>query len=115
MGTVSEHINQYQLDDPRFVEQIKRALYMDDIISGCDSVKEEFEVFVKLKNRVAGAKLCYIHKFLSSSPELMKIIRVLEKINSSEIAVDDKPVVSEDLSYAKLTVNVSETENQGNW
>ena len=43
----------------------------------------------------------------------MKMISVLEKIDFSEISVDDKPVVSEELSFAKLTVNVSETENQG--
>ena len=41
------------------------------------------------------------------------MIRVIEKIDSSEISVDDKPVVNKDLSYAELTVNVSETENQG--
>ena len=48
-GTVSEHIDKYQLDDPKFVEKGKRGLYMDDIISGCDSVKEGVKLYVKLK------------------------------------------------------------------
>ena len=34
MGTVSEHIDQYWLDDPRFVEHVQRDLYIDDIITG---------------------------------------------------------------------------------
>ena len=85
---------------------------MDDITSLCDSVEEGFELYVKLKNRFADAKF-KLRKFLSSSPELKEVIRVLEKIDSSKIFVRDKPVVSEDLSYPKLTVNVSKTKNQG--
>ena len=45
MGTVSEHIDQYRLDDPRFVEQVERDLYMDDIITGSDSVEEVFDLY----------------------------------------------------------------------
>ena len=66
MGTVSEHIDQYRLDDPKFVEQVKRDLYMDDIITGSDSVEESFDLYLKLKNRFADAKFT-LHKFLSSS------------------------------------------------
>ena len=41
------------------------------------------------------------------------MIRESERTDSTKTTpVANKPVVSEDLSYAKLTVNVSETENQ---
>ena len=113
MGTVSEHIDQYRLDDPRFVEQVQRDLYMDDIITGSDSVEEGFDLYLKLKNRFADAKFT-LHKILSSSPELMQMIRESEGTDSNKtVPVSNKSVVREDLSYAKLTVNVSETENQG--
>ena len=113
MGTVSEHIDQYRQDDPRFVEQVQRDLYMDDIITGSDSVEEGFDLYLKLKNRFADAKFT-LHKFLSSSPELMQMIKESEGTDSTKTTpVSNKPVVSEDLSHAKLTVNVSETENQG--
>ena len=66
-----------------------------------------------MKNRFADAKFT-LHKFLSSSPELMQMIKESEGTDSTKTApVSNKSVVREDLSYAKLTVNVSETENQG--
>ena len=73
MGTVSEHIDQYRLDDPR-MKQVERDLYMDDIMTELDSVEEGFDLYLKLKNRFADAKFT-LHKFLSSSPELMQMIR----------------------------------------
>ena len=112
MGTVSEHIDQYRLDDPKFVEQVKRDIYMDGIITGSDSVEEGFDLNLKLKNCFANAKFT-LHKFLSSSPELMQMIRESGGTDSTKTTpVANKLVVGEDLSDAKLTVNVSETENQ---
>ena len=96
MGTVSEHIDQYRLDDPRLVEQVQRDLYMDDIITGSDSVEEGFDLYLKMKNYFADAKFT-LQKFLSSSPELMQMIRELEGTNSTKTTpVANKPVVSED-------------------
>ena len=73
-GTVSEHTDQYQLDDPKFDEEVKRDAYMDDIITGSDSVEEGFDLYLKLRNHFGDAKLT-LHKFLSSLPELMQMIR----------------------------------------
>ena len=112
MGTVSEHIDQYWLDDPKFVEQVEKDIYMDDIITGSDSVEESFDHYLELKNHFVDAKFT-LHNFLSSSPELMQMIRESEGTDSTKTThVANKPVVSEDLSYTKLTVNVSEAENQ---
>ena len=97
MGTVSEDIDQYQLDDPKFVEQVKRDICMDDIITISDSVEEGFDPYLKLKNRFADAKFTF-YKFLSSSPELMQMIRESEGTDSTKTTpVANKPVVSEDL------------------
>ena len=76
MGTVSEHIDQYWLDDPKFVQQVKRDIYMDDIITSSDSVEESFDHYLKLKNRFVDAKFT-LYKFLSSSPELRPQSNVL--------------------------------------
>ena len=70
MGTSSEHVSQYKLEDPTFVNKVERDTYMDDIITGTDSVDEGFNLFLKLKSRFADAKFT-LHKFLSSSRELM--------------------------------------------
>ena len=107
MGTVSEHIDQYWLDDPKFV----KGIFTWTILS--QDRKEGFDLYLKLKNRFAVAKFT-LHKFLSSSPELMQMIRESEGNDSTKTTpVANKPVVSEHLSHDKLTVNVSETENQG--
>ena len=39
-GTISEHVSQYKLEDPKFVDKIERDTYMDDIITGTDSIDE---------------------------------------------------------------------------
>ena len=57
MGTVSEHIDQYWLDDPKFVEQVKRDIYMDDIITGSDSVEESFDHYLKFKKSFCGCQI----------------------------------------------------------
>ena len=107
MGTISEHVSQYKLEDPTFVNKVEEDTYMDDIITGTDSVDEGFELFLKLKSRFADAKFT-LHKFLSSSPELMNKIQQQEKL-SGEISDNQKQLSDEDLSYAKLTVNTTET------
>ena len=65
MGTVSEHIYQYWLDDTKFAEQVETDIYMDDIITGSDSVEEGFDLYLKLKSRFEDAKFT-LHNFLSS-------------------------------------------------
>ena len=107
MGTISEHVSQYKLKDPTFVNKVERDTYMDDIITGTDSVDEGFELFLKLKSRFADAKFT-LHKFLSRSPELMNKIQQQEKL-SGEISDNQNQLSDEDLSHAKLTVNTTET------
>ena len=107
MGTISEHVSQYKLEDLTFVNKVERDTYMDDIITGTDSVDEGFQLFLKLKSRFADAKFT-LHKFLSSSPELMNKIQQHEKL-SGEISDNQNQLSDEDLSYAKLTVNITET------
>ena len=109
MGTISEHVSQCKLEDPKFVDKIERDTYMDDIITGTDSIDESFELFMKLKTRFADAKFT-LHKFLSSSSELMYKIAQQEE-HPTEISVNNsKQISEEDLSLSKLTVNTTETQ-----
>ena len=45
-GTLQHHIKHYQPDDPAFVEKLLKSLYVDDLISRSNSVKEAFELFL---------------------------------------------------------------------
>ena len=107
MGTISEHVSQYKLEDSTFVNKVERDTYMDDIITGTDSVDEGFELFLKLKSHFADVKFT-LHKFLSSSPELMNKIQQQEKL-SQQISDNQSQLSDGDLSYAKLTLNTTET------
>ena len=48
-GTLQHHIKCYQPDDPAFVEKLLKSLYVDNLISSSNSVKEAFELFLKSK------------------------------------------------------------------
>jgi hypothetical protein len=38
-ATIHHHVNQYLLNDPEFVYELLRSLYVDDYASGCESIQ----------------------------------------------------------------------------
>ena len=62
-----------------------------------------------MKTRFADAKFT-LHKFLSSSSELMHKIGQQEKQPTEISANNSEQISKEDFSYAKLTVNTTETQ-----
>ena len=49
-STIRKHVNQYS-DDPEFVNKALKSFFVDDFISGGESVEKAFELFIKLRNR----------------------------------------------------------------
>ena len=66
---MQHHIKRYQPDDPAFVEKLLKSLYVDDLISGSNSVKEAFELFLKSKACLSEASF-HLRKWASSSKEI---------------------------------------------
>ena len=78
-GTLQHHIKRYQPDDPAFVEKLLRSLYVDDLISGSNSVKEAFELHVFLKSIACLSEASFhLRKWASSSNKLMSLIHMSE-------------------------------------
>jgi hypothetical protein len=48
-ATIRHHVNQYLLNDPEFVYELLRSLYVDDYASGCESIPRELELARKIK------------------------------------------------------------------
>ena len=49
-STIRKHVNQCS-DDPAFVNKALKSFFVDDFISGGESVEKAFELFIKLRNR----------------------------------------------------------------
>ena len=49
-STIRKRVNQYS-DDPEFVNKALKSFFVDDFISGGESVEKAFELFTKLRNR----------------------------------------------------------------
>ena len=52
-STIRKHVNQYS-DDPEFVNKALKLFFVDDFISGGESVEKAFELFIKLVSVFKG-------------------------------------------------------------
>ena len=68
-GTIEYHLDQYKEKDLELVEEIRRNLYVVDIIGGGESVSEVKE-FKRGAIQVFGEAKFELHKWHSSVPEL---------------------------------------------
>ena len=84
-GTLQHHIKRYQPDVPAFVEKLLKPLYVDDLISGSNSVKEAFELFLKSKACLSEASF-HLRKWASSRKELMSLIQMSEATQAHDKA-----------------------------
>ena len=49
-SAIRKLVNQYS-DDPEFINKALKSFFVDDFISGEESVEKAFELFIKLSNR----------------------------------------------------------------
>ena len=110
-GTLQHNIKRYLPDDPEFVEKLLKSLYVDDLVSGSNSVKEAFELFLKSKACLSEASF-HLRKWASSSKELMSLIHMSEATQAHDNPIQSR--VAEDQStFAKLSIGQLETLDGG--
>ena len=86
-------------------------MYADDLISGSNSVKEAFELFLKSKACLSEASF-HLQKWASSSKELMSLIQMSEATQAHDNPIQSS--IAEDQStFAKLSVGQLETLDGG--
>ena len=54
-GTLQHHISQYRFEDPQLVAKLLKSIYVDDLVSGADSVPETFWLYLKSNLRLSDA------------------------------------------------------------
>ena len=68
-GVIDSHLSTWEEREPETVQNLKRELYVDDLISGSTTVKKALEVKAKTSGIFEDA--CFhLHKWHSNSPEL---------------------------------------------
>ena len=112
-ATLKYHLEKYRSADPETVDRLERALYVDDVTYGADSVEEAFVLFTKSKLwlKEGGFNL---RKFVTNSSMLQRKIDLQEScpVNCTK-TVSPHQSTSEELSFAKVALGVDESHLKG--
>ena len=84
---ILHHVNKYDCNHPKLVEQIRTGLYVDDLVTGNDSVESAFKTNSVSKQIMKEAGL-NLQKWKTNSPELLPLI---EERESNQGTYSDKP------------------------
>ena len=106
-AVLRHHVESYKEVDPNFVSKMLNSFYVDDLVSGSDSIEDAFKLYKQAKSRMleGGFRL---RKWKTNSIELANAIKECESETESE-KPNLKPMVLQDEStYTK------ETLGQGN-
>ena len=71
-ATVRNHIGKYEQIDPRFVREVIRSLYVEDFVSGKNSLDESIELYQKLTYRFREGGFS-VRRWASNSGKLMEM------------------------------------------
>ena len=95
-ATLRDHVNRYLAEDPEFVQELLRSLYVDDYASGSESVSSALELSRKIKHRLATGGF-NMRKWLTNSTELMEVFQTdPEFVESSQNPQSRSPTAEED-------------------
>ena len=102
-ATLRHHINQYLLNDPDFIYEMSRSLYVDDYAPGSESIPEALELARKIKLRLSLGGF-NMRKWQSNAPELQQTFQVdpeFAKELPSHITESPPTINEEDCGYTK--------------
>ena len=115
-ATLKHHIERYKNEDPEFVDQFLRSVYVDDLSSGAADNNPTYELYLKLAE--GGFNL---RKFMSNSSQLTERIQQNEaRISAPAISANtdhmkspsdlskEDSVIDEDKTYAKSILGTIE-------
>ena len=105
-ATLRHHVSKFIKEDPEFVQKVPDSFYVDDFVSGESDTEKTFDLFEKTKSRMGqgGFKL---RKWVTNSKELKRKIDLHEEDKGNE-----KNVVNDHESYAKLSLGVIEHDSK---
>ena len=94
-ATLHKHITSDEKDDPEFVKQMLRSLFVDDLSLTLADVEEAYQLYLKSRERInqGGFNLC---KWLSKSKPLVERITEVEAQNEANTQRDKETHLTED-------------------
>ena len=98
-ATLKYHLNKYTVSDPEFVKKILKALYVDDLSTGGQTVNETYKLFLKTKLRMLEAGF-NMRKWSSNSRE------------EEEVNLEPKKLREDDRTYATTTLGTDHEVNE---
>ena len=96
----------------QLIEQIRKGLYVDDLIIGADNITSAFQIYSRAKQimREGGLNL---RKWNTNSPELLQKIRQMEIPHDDDPSSATEPMSEEQQTYAQFhTGLLNPTESQ---
>ena len=111
MATTKYHCDKYRHAYPEIVEEIQRSMFVDDLISGADSVSDEHTLFTtaKLIFKEGGFNL---RKFATNSSELRSIIEAEMNSKSEKVTKEGEGEIYS--SFAEMTQQSFENPKTSN-
>lgn len=97
-ATLKYHLNKYAVSDPEFVKKILKALYVDDLSTGGQTVNETYKLFLKTKLRMLEAGF-NMRKWSSNSRE-------------EEVNLEPKKLREDDRTYATTPLGTDHEVNE---
>ena len=83
-AVILHHLDKYSGEQSQLIEQIRKGLYVDDLITGTDNITSAFQIYSRTKQIMKEGGL-NLRKWNTNSPEL------LQKIRQVEMPHDDIP------------------------
>ena len=108
-ATLKYHLNKYAVSDPEFVKILK-ALYVDDLSTGGQTVNETYKLFLKTKLRMLEAGF-NMRKWSSNSRELVDKIKSAD-YREEEVNLEPKKLKEDDRTYATTTLGTDHEVNE---
>ncbi len=100
-AVLRHHIEKYSESDPEFVVRMTEGFFVDDLVTGCSSTEEAFDLYEKAKSRMleGGFKL---RKWKTNDRKLAE--KIAENENEKNVGEE---LLSEESTYAKETLGLS--------
>ena len=98
---IQEHLNSVEGENPEIIDMLKRNMYVDNVVTGCQTADEAKEFFITSKQAFSSGGF-NLRQWISNSKELNQFIR--EMTSKTLPQQQDSSNIQEDLSTASSAI-----------
>jgi len=108
-SVIQHHLNKYNNEHPELVKQISGELYVDDLVTGTDSVDEAFQVYLKSKQLMKKGGL-NLRKWSTNPQQLSHMINQVEFPTDKPPDGNTQTISEEEQTYAQSCTSLFNSE-----